>query len=662
MNKINQNYSEQQELLLQFFDLLGEQGFVPCTSGKNNYDEQSLQGFKSNLLQQKFIVNVCGQIKAGKSSFLNYLLFEGRPVLPAAPTPWTAKLTQITYRDQPGAVIHYFSKSEWEALKEMAVTDEAGKKMNYYDTYLGPQLEKSALKGVHAREYITEKGRTDTTDKLDSLDSYVSGEGVFTPFVSSIELFTNNAALRNVVIVDTPGINDNNQLRSRVATDFINQSSAVLYLFHSTSPMHRTDYDFIDKYLSDIPATRLVFSASKCDLVKDPKDIAAHIELNMKNDPEFQERHLLDGQKVHPFSALAALIKDKTDNGMELTEDERFFKKKIQPELIAARGYIDEFITAIGTNIMNEKGSAVLGDAAAKILAIGNAKLEGERILITQKEAQINDAELGIDGLNARIKRIEAVKTNVDELLAGFEKQKEKLFEDIDAELMALHEDVVRDAAAEYAIWVTEVGVNKAIKLSAHEFKHILYVRLRNAVREAEVMKSFKKLEEEQKKIKEELVLETKEVFRRKQDYLVTPVLPITKMLQGALTTFTDIKKQLEAARVRAYWFFINREETRNNLLELATDLFEQVSKEFSSTLREKVHEKVDDFSSQLEGEITAYFESFSAGLAELQTNFSSKSELAKTYATELDEFKKNLSRLEKIFENIKKQIADKIE
>ena len=41
-------------------------------------------------------IGIVGQVKAGKSSFLNALIFDGRDILPKAATPMTAALTKIS--------------------------------------------------------------------------------------------------------------------------------------------------------------------------------------------------------------------------------------------------------------------------------------------------------------------------------------------------------------------------------------------------------------------------------------------------------------------------------------------------------------------------------------------------------------------------------------
>ena len=45
--------------------------------------------------ERKLNIGVVGQVKAGKSSFLNTLLFDGQEILPKASTPKTATLTKM---------------------------------------------------------------------------------------------------------------------------------------------------------------------------------------------------------------------------------------------------------------------------------------------------------------------------------------------------------------------------------------------------------------------------------------------------------------------------------------------------------------------------------------------------------------------------------------
>ena len=63
-------------------------------------------------------IGIVGQVKAGKSSFLNALVFDGQDILPKAATPMTAALTKISYSDKSSAKVVFYSESDWQVIEE----------------------------------------------------------------------------------------------------------------------------------------------------------------------------------------------------------------------------------------------------------------------------------------------------------------------------------------------------------------------------------------------------------------------------------------------------------------------------------------------------------------------------------------------------------------
>ena len=66
---INKEYEAKKQALLESYDLL-----MLCEH-IDNKDDIKLQ--KEQLKQEKFIISICGAIKTGKTTLLNYLLFNG---------------------------------------------------------------------------------------------------------------------------------------------------------------------------------------------------------------------------------------------------------------------------------------------------------------------------------------------------------------------------------------------------------------------------------------------------------------------------------------------------------------------------------------------------------------------------------------------------------
>ena len=87
---------------------------MEAASVVNNYDKI----IKDN---SELKLGIVGRVKAGKSSFLNSLLFNGRDVLPKAATPMTAALTKISYSESEKneAKVFFYSKGEWKQIERL---------------------------------------------------------------------------------------------------------------------------------------------------------------------------------------------------------------------------------------------------------------------------------------------------------------------------------------------------------------------------------------------------------------------------------------------------------------------------------------------------------------------------------------------------------------
>ncbi|WP_336159815.1 dynamin family protein [Fusobacterium polymorphum] len=87
--------------------------------------EDRIQKMKKNIENSKqegrlLKIGIVGEVKAGKSSFLNALIFDGNEILPKASTPMTAALTKIAYAELPSAKIIFYSVKDWERVQELS--------------------------------------------------------------------------------------------------------------------------------------------------------------------------------------------------------------------------------------------------------------------------------------------------------------------------------------------------------------------------------------------------------------------------------------------------------------------------------------------------------------------------------------------------------------
>ena len=100
--------------------------YVKYISNRSNISEfnKILRNFKTNLEELReegriFKIGIVGQVKCGKSSFLNALLFDQDELLPMAATPMTAALTVIEYSDKNSAKIEFYNEEDWKEINKL---------------------------------------------------------------------------------------------------------------------------------------------------------------------------------------------------------------------------------------------------------------------------------------------------------------------------------------------------------------------------------------------------------------------------------------------------------------------------------------------------------------------------------------------------------------
>lgn len=103
--------------LKQYDGFFSKDYFIDFEAKSQGMKEKIEESFKEGRLLK---IGIVGEIKAGKSSFLNSLIFDGQNLLPKASTPMTAALTKINYSKENSAKIVFYSEKDWEGVKEYA--------------------------------------------------------------------------------------------------------------------------------------------------------------------------------------------------------------------------------------------------------------------------------------------------------------------------------------------------------------------------------------------------------------------------------------------------------------------------------------------------------------------------------------------------------------
>ncbi|ABS51072.1 dynamin family protein [Campylobacter hominis] len=395
----------------------------------NNVNEETLKEKSSNLQKEEFILAVAGQIKAGKSTLLNALIF-GNDILPSDDTPYTAKITEIRYGSDKKLKAIFYTKDEWQELKN-EITEIDDKKVNYFKNFIEPDIKNSS--------YIKFLNQT-KEDDISNLKEYVAKGGVYTPFVKSVEIYYPAEILKSLVVVDTPGTNDPNIFRSKITLDWIKRCDAAIYATYAGRAFDESDIKFINEYLLSLENSKRIVAINKIDVLRNFDEAKELLENNKKN--ETYQKTVFNKASSFVFTAgLYALLDEKEKNGFLLNEDELWYKDEANPEFWKNNG-LNELKNLVSDKIIQNKGKDLLisninfiKDAFEKKEVFLNTEINALETKISQNQKSKDETSKALAEVTNFRKKLTKMqdnfKNNIDDNLA----QKIKnLNKDIDRE------------------------------------------------------------------------------------------------------------------------------------------------------------------------------------------------------------------------------------
>lgn len=369
------------------------------TAGWLSADEATR--YRDKIANDVLTIGVIGQMKAGKSTFLNAFVFEN-DVLPAAVTPMTAALTVITYGEEKRLEAEFYSREEWEEqlMTAQMNPDEAGSDSQRMKILAAKELVAKAQLPQEELESLLGSTRE---DNFDNLTQYVGADGQYVSITKSVTLYWPAEYLRGVRIVDTPGFNDPIVAREQRTIDFLQAADVVLLMLYAGRPFDANDREILFKHIGACGIGRVLIGINKYDIPfgngETEEEISDYV-LKQIHDAANNtgNRHLddllLDAKPI-PLSAEMALLARMPMS--KISADERYtfaWKRHLelfgigsQNELLAL-SRIQELNRAVRSVIAREKEEVVLRKPLNAILARGNALVNkaAEELILTQNE------------------------------------------------------------------------------------------------------------------------------------------------------------------------------------------------------------------------------------------------------------------------------------
>ncbi len=238
---------------------------------KNTSLHEKLLFLEKKLAGNQLHLAVLGQMKRGKSSFINALL--GAEILPSGVLPVTAIITEIRYGPAPEAAILYSN------------------------------------------------GRRETVD-LDTLADYVteSGNPGNKKLVASVELAYPSPFLESgIILIDTPGIGSTHTHNTRTTEGYLEQVDAGIVVLSVDPPITEVESQFLKNLKEEIP--KLFFILNKTDVASAQE--VGHVSRFLEDE---LSRLRVESPEIFCLSARKALVErrhapeDPDASGIEVFE------------------------------------------------------------------------------------------------------------------------------------------------------------------------------------------------------------------------------------------------------------------------------------------------------------------------------------------------------
>ena len=475
---------ERKQRLLQLLQRAKEYGWI---------DDATLKVEIKRAEEQKLTIGVIGQMKAGKSTFLNSFIF-GDTILPAATSPMTASLSYITYGPEKKLVAEFYTPDEWVELRNTAqLPIEEGQESTAQGSKIKAAQELVAKAGKIS-QLNSFLGKT-KEDSFSNLIDYVGADGKYIAITKAVTLYYPLEYLKGVEIVDTPGFNDPIVSREERTRQFLKQADVSLLLLYAGRAFDASDRDILFKDVRNCGIGKILVGVNKYDTIvaqgETPAGITQNTEQALRQAAyEVQDEAIIElVQETHPipFSAEMALLSKLPMSRISKDENLMFHYKRYcetfeissQSELYE-RSLVESLNEAVRDVIERDKVEILLRKPVNMIQAAGNKLLGDVQTALTLAESQVKVLEMPDHELEDR-----------EDQLAKAERK-------LNRKIGSLHESLKELIREETYTFKTkaEDALDDVIRASKDRAKKINYFGAGKKAADSDIQSQFSRLED----------------------------------------------------------------------------------------------------------------------------------------------------------------------
>lgn len=418
---------------------------------------QSLIGDAIDRLdQQVFRIAVVGQIKSGKSSFINAFTRQPR-LLPTDVTPWTTTVTHLHFGEpQPetgAAAFQFFSADEWHDLangdsriRELTQRLDPSFEADVLRQHIEAMKQRAVMRlGSDFAELL---GNAHTFDRFNSevLARYVcSGDfagqstlGQYADITKQADLFFEDGPFAfPVTLTDTPGTNDPFLIRDEITRRSLECADLYVVVLTARQPLSEADVNLM-RLMHGVNSDRIIVFINRIDdfgdVGYDLAEVLMYVEKKLKADFPGAHIPIIAGSAAW---ANAALLNDdeslqrllQRSSSNHLADIGLVRPQDLQPEAFgdaATRARLHAaFLAASGIPTMYRAVTDYMGSGQAARLQMQTARWFSEMANASAKAAsmELHTASTSAGSRNANERQaLERETTVLSEVAANVER------------------------------------------------------------------------------------------------------------------------------------------------------------------------------------------------------------------------------------------------
>lgn len=409
-------------------------------------------------------VAVIGQVKAGKSTFMNAFLHQ-HDFLPSDVNPWTSVVTniRINLESDPayGASFEFFSEEDWneiiegstkiralteqllpgfdtEVLKRQTeeMRDRAQRRLgNHYRALLGTSHEYDFLSADLLKRYVCAGPGSDEGLERESLGRYAAITKVANVYMRNPQFAV------PLILTDTPGVNDPFLVRDEFTCRSLDKSDVFVVVLSAHQALTNVDVALI-RMLAEQDTKDVIIYINRIDelddynvevprVIKDVRERLAAAVPDMEFSVVAGSAYMAD-MALHPGDEVQE-VRDALDN------------EELHEYLMEVHGHVPDdqidrlllgsgldqvkmtLSTAIDNGIGCQKLAQIYEDTRAEVRGVQFATKRERKSVQMQVEQLGNDAGVTLANLESEIEDISNVQIKLDELLESANNNVDKL-------------------------------------------------------------------------------------------------------------------------------------------------------------------------------------------------------------------------------------------